>query len=192
MGFHHCYDNANIKQTKWMISELEQHVSNLLYEARAKRERNKERQEKRDAGENDVSDDESLSEDDDYLSEDSDESDESDEYICRILESIMHDFESTIDQRVDKYISEPFKVDTTCGLELYVNSMYNENEALEISLKDKLFPYGIWVRQYTSGNIRFYAEKRPDAECTGPIADALNKLFYHLESEGIDITKHVT
>ena len=47
MGFHHVYDNANIKETICMINELEEHLQSLINDACEKRKNNKNRQKRR-------------------------------------------------------------------------------------------------------------------------------------------------
>lgn len=72
MGFHHVYDNANVKQCRWMISEIEDHIDNLLESARDLRRRNASRKRRRRANPNDetISEDESPGSDDDELGPD--------------------------------------------------------------------------------------------------------------------------
>ncbi len=58
MGFHHVYDNANISECRWMISEIENHMQELINRVHRIRARNKEKRKARLAKE-EVSSDES-------------------------------------------------------------------------------------------------------------------------------------
>ena len=89
MGFHNCYDNADIGDTDYMIAELQNHRNLLLQDLHDKYVRNRQRRARRKAcGRGEVSEDESYGRDGNYLDElyvyedytdDDDDDDEEDE-----------------------------------------------------------------------------------------------------------------
>jgi hypothetical protein len=60
MGFHCIYDNADIRECKWMIAEIQDYLKWIIDEARIRTYRNNKRRIRREAHETDVSDDESI------------------------------------------------------------------------------------------------------------------------------------
>lgn len=80
MGFHHVYDNANIAECKWMISEIETHIRFLEADARDILRRNARRARRRRKDPNaEVSDDEPENSDCEEVSSQSSGEDAEDE-----------------------------------------------------------------------------------------------------------------
>lgn len=104
MGFHHVYDNATIREHRWMIDEIKEHMDMLIAEIRHRVARNKDRDRRRLLLLNghqteEVSDDESVTSQD---LEDADISESEDEEE----ESVSSPFRAYVSELKDEDISD--------------------------------------------------------------------------------------
>lgn len=73
MGFHHVYDDAGVRECRWMINEIEEHMRYLINEKDNMYRRNKLRKERRERKSMNPENTEEISDDEIISSDDEDE-----------------------------------------------------------------------------------------------------------------------